>query len=121
MPGDGIPYWDMKLDEISDCTSEKVNPEVPRDASAAAIIASALYELCTYVSSEKGEQYRKVADKMVNSLHHHYQAPAGTHYGFLLLHCTGHFPAQSEVDVPLNYADYYYLEALARKENLDLR
>ena len=121
MPGDGIPYWDMKLDEISDCTSEKVNPEVPRDASAAAIIASALYELCTYVSSEKGEQYRKVADKMVNNMHHHYQAPAGTHYGFLLLHCTGHFPAQSEVDVPLIYGDYYYLEALARKECLDMQ
>lgn len=121
MPGDGIPYWDMKLDEIKDCTADQVNADVPRDASAASLIASALYELCTYVSPEKGAKYRAFADKIIHSLNHHYQAPVGTHYGFLLLHSTGHFPARSEVDVPLNYADYYYLEALLRKERLDLR
>ena len=121
MPGDGIPYWDMKMDVINDCTPDNVNPDIPRDASAAAIIASGLYELCTYVSPEKGAYYRAVADKMVGSLHQHYQAPAGTHYGFLLLHSTGHHPGGSEIDVPLNYADYYYLEALSRKEALDNR
>ena len=121
MPGDGIPYWDMKMDNINACTAENVNPDVPRDASAAAIIASGLYELCTYVSPEKGAHYRAVADKMLHSLNTSYQAPAGTHYGFLLLHSTGHHPGGSEIDVPLNYADYYYLEALARKEALDLK
>ena len=97
------------------------NPDVPRDASAAALIASGLYELCTYVAPEKGKQYRAVADKIVDSLNKHYRAEPGTHYGFLLLHSTGHHPGGSEIAVPLNYADYFYLEALARKEALDMK
>lgn len=121
MPADGVPYWDMKLDVISKCTPENINPDVPRDASAAALIASGLYELCTYVAPEKGKRYRAFADKIVDSLNKHYQAEPGTHYGFLLLHSTGHHPAGSEIDVPLNYADYYYLEALARKDALDMK
>ena len=110
----------MKMDVIKDCTPEQVNPDVPRDASAAALIASGLYELSTYVSPEKGKQYRAFADKVVSSLHQYYQAEPGTHYGFLLLHSTGHHPGGSEIDVPLNYADYYYLEALSRKAALDM-
>ena len=121
MPADGVPYWDMKMDVIKDCTPEKINPDVPRDASAAALIASGLYELCTYVSPEKGKKYRAVADKIVSNLHKHYQAAPDTHYGFLLLHSTGHHPGGSEIDVPLNYADYFYLEALARKEALNMK
>ena len=121
MPADGVPYWDMKMDVIKDCTPDNINPDVPRDASAAALIASGLYELCTYVAPEKGKQYRAVADKIVDSLNKHYRAEPGTHYGFLLLHSTGHHPGGSEIDVPLNYADYFYLEALARKEALDMK
>ena len=34
--------------------------------------------------------------------------------GFLLKHCVGNLPGNSEVDVPLTYADYYFLEALSR-------
>lgn len=119
MPADGVPYWDMKMDNINNLTPDNVNPDVPRDASAAALIASGLYELCTYVTPEKGRRYRATADKIVASLNSHYQAQPGTHYGFLLLHSTGHHPGGSEIDVPLNYADYYYLEALARKRALD--
>ena len=93
-------------------------PDIPRDASAAAIMASALYELRTYVSAEYGNRYQSIADKIVDSLNRHYQAEPGTTYGFLLLHSTGHHPGGDEIDVPINYADYYYLEALARKEAL---
>lgn len=110
LPEDGVPYWDFNAPDI---------PNAPRDASAAAIMASALYELSTYATPEKGKQYRATADKIVNSLSKHYQAEPGTAYGFLLLHSTGHLPGNSEIDVPLNYADYYYLEALVRKEALD--
>lgn len=120
MPADGVPYWDMKMKEVNQCTPEQVNPRVPRDASAAALIASGLYELSTYVAPEKGRFYRTVADKIVHSLYRHYQAELGTHYGFLLLHSTGHHPGGSEIDVPLNYADYFYLEALARKRMLEV-
>ena len=93
-------------------------PNVPRDASAAAIIASALYELCTYVPSEQGTRYKAIADKITHSLRVHYQAELGTNYGFLLLHSTGNLPSGNEIDVPLNYADYYYLEAMSRRAAL---
>lgn len=110
MPKDGIFYWDMKDPAI---------PNAPRDASAAALVASALYELQAYVDVELGKQYIAYADKIVNSLIDHYQAPVGSNQGFLLLHSTGHKPANSEVDVPINYADYFYLEALRRKSLLE--
>ena len=119
MPEDLVPYWDMKAPEVDGLKTHVAVQGVPRDASAAAIIASGLYELCNYVSADKGKQYRTIADKIVTSLNEYYQAAPGTAYGFLLLHSTGHFPGNSEIDVPLNYADYYYLEALARKAALD--
>lgn len=109
MPEDGIFFWDMKDPSI---------PDVPRDASAAALVASAFYELQAYVGAELGKQYIEYADKIVNSLIDHYQAPVGSNQGFLLLHSTGNKPANSEIDVPINYADYFYMEALRRKSML---
>lgn len=110
MPDDGIFYWDMKDPSI---------PNVPRDASAAALVASALYELQGYVDMSLSKAYIAFADKILISLIDHYQAPVGTNQGFLLLHSTGHKPGNSEIDVPLNYADYFYLEALRRKSLLE--
>ncbi len=121
MPEDFVPYWDMKAPEVDGLKTHVAVQGVPRDASAAAIFASGLYELCNYVSAEKSKQYRAIADKIVTSLNDHYQAAPGTACGFLLLHSTGHLPGNSEIDVPLNYADYYYLEALARKAASDNR
>ena len=109
MPEDGIFFWDMKDPSI---------PDVPRDASAAALVASAFYELQAYVGAELGKQYIAYADKIVNSLIDHYQAPVGSNQGFLLLHSTGNKPANSEIDEPINYADYFYMEALRRKSML---
>lgn len=119
IPEDFVPYWDMKAPEVDGLKTSTPVTGVPRDASAAALIASGLYELSTYVTPEKGKHYRATADKIVDSLNRYYQAEPGKAYGFLLLHSTGHLPAGSEIDVPLSYADYYYLEALMRKEALD--
>lgn len=110
MPEDGIFYWDMKDPAI---------PDAPRDASSAALVASAFYELQGYVDAGLGKQYKAYADKIVNSLIDHYQAPVGSNQGFLLLHSTGHKPGNSEIDVPINYADYFYMEALQRKALID--
>ena len=107
LPKDKVPYWDF---------SDAAIPNVPRDASAAALMASALYELSTY--SANGKQYRKTADQIVKSLTKSYQAKPGESKGFILLHSTGHKPAKSEIDVPISYADYYYLEALLRQQRL---
>lgn len=105
MPADGIPYWDFDAPNI---------PDEPRDASASAVIASALYELSTLVA--EGEPLREDADRIIRHLATSYTAAAGTHHGFILLHSTGSKPADSEVDVPLIYADYYFMEALRRKQ-----
>ena len=106
LPLDLIPYWDFNAPEI---------PNEPRDVSAAAIIASALYELSTF-GGEKATQYKEQADTIVNNLTLQYRATLNEDGGFLLLHSTGSKPSKSEVDVPLVYADYYFLEALLRKK-----
>ena len=108
LPKDMVPYWDFNAPGI---------PNEPRDASAASIMASAFYELSIY--SSQGKYFRTVADKIMASLTTGYRSPIGENKGFLLLHSTGSKPMNSEVDVPLNYADYYYLEALLRSKKLD--
>ena len=108
LPEDGVPYWDFDAPGI---------PDALRDASAAAIIASALYELSTYSTKT---DYRTWADKIITSLGSPaYRALPGENGNFLLKHSVGSIPHNSEVDVPLNYADYYFLEALKRKKDLD--
>ena len=110
LPADMIPYWDMRDPSIN------TGKTVARDASAAAIFASGLYELAQYVSKEDASRYLAIADKILDSLVVDYQADTQTHQGFLLLHSTGNHPANDEIDVPINYADYYYLEALTRQK-----
>lgn len=114
MPEDLVPYWDMKAPGVAGSGSDPMQG-VPRDASAAAITASGLYELSTFVAADKAATY-KAADRMTDSLGESYQAPPGTALGFLLLHSTGYLPAGSEIDVPICYADYYYLEAVMRRD-----
>lgn len=106
MPKDLVPFYDFDAPGI---------PEEPRDASAAAVIASGLIELGSYSKNKK--LYRASAKKMLISLTRYYRSPIGENKGFILLHSTGSKPANSEVDVPLNYADYYYLEALLRNRD----
>jgi alpha-L-fucosidase len=108
LPKDLVPYWDFNAPHI---------PNEPRDASAAAVIASGLYELSTY--SKNKNEYRKAANKILESLTNYYRSPIGENKGFILLHSTGSKPANSEVDAPLIYADYYYLEALLRMKKLN--
>lgn len=110
MPADLIAYWDFDAPNI---------PNEPRDASAAAVMASALYELSQYVPADKAKKYKKEADTIIENLTKNYRATVGKDNGFLLLHSTGTKPTDLEVDVPLVYADYYFLEALLRKEALE--
>ncbi len=105
LPKDGIPYWDFNAPDI---------PKAPRDASAGAIIASALIELSQYLP-EKSAEYLLVAERQLRTLaSKKYLAPAGTNGNFILRHSVGHLPGNSEVDVALTYADYYFIEALVR-------
>lgn len=110
MPKDLIPYWDMDAPQI---------PHEPRDASSASIMASALYEISTYDVPE-ARTYKAYADSMMQSLASPaYTARPGENGRFILMHSVGSIPHGSEIDAPLNYADYYYLEALKRKQNIE--
>ena len=105
---DCIPYWDYDA---------PVTDETPRDASAAAVTASAFLELCSYAPD--GKKYSDYAEKILHSLSSEsYLAKPGENMGFVLMHSTGSLPNDSEIDTPLNYADYYYLEALVRYKEL---
>jgi hypothetical protein len=123
LPEDMIPYWDFNVGEPGYTPLWNYDPskygETPRDASAGAITASALIELSGYVGSGKAVKYMKASEKMLKSLSSpEYRAKAGSNGGFLLMHASGGVPGNAEVDVPLSYADYYYVEALMRLKNL---
>lgn len=106
MPKDLVPYWDFNAPNI---------PNEPRDVSAAAVIASGLYELSDY--SDQQKLYRTKAKQILESIAAKYTVPPGKDYGFILASSTGSKPSDTEVDAPLSYADYYYLEALLRSES----
>ena len=106
MPADLVPYWDFDAPGI---------PNALRDVSAAAVTASALLELSRYTKRAEGKRYWNAAEKMLNSLcSPAYLAKEGENNDFILMHSVGSLPHKSEVDVPLTYADYYFVEALLR-------
>ena len=103
MPSDGVPCWDFGA------------PGEERDSSAAAVMASGLIELGGFAGGEKGAKYRAFAVKQLTTLSSpEYFSKGGENGHFILKHGVGHKPANSEIDTPLDYGDYYYLEALLR-------
>ncbi|MGY3791666.1 glycoside hydrolase family 88 protein [Aquimarina sp. 433] len=107
LPEDGIPYWDFDAPKI---------PKEPRDASAAAIIASAMIELYEYTTDKK---YLEFSDKIMSSLSsENYVIQDKTEVPFILNHSTGNWPKNDEINGPISYADYYFLEAILRRKAL---
>ncbi|MFO7933442.1 MAG: PKD domain-containing protein [Bacteroidales bacterium] len=105
LPDDLVPYWDFDAPGI---------PNEPRDVAAATIMCAALFELSRY-SEEYGDTFLNVAMDQISSFaSENYTAAPDSNNHFILMHGTGNYPANKEVDKPLNYADYYYLEALTR-------
>ena len=105
---DKVCYWDFDA---------PIKRETPCDASAAAVIASAFLELSTF--AENGDRYFDYAEEILKSLSSKkYLSEKGQNKGFVLMHSVGSLPHGSEIDTPINYADYYYLEALKRYNDL---
>ncbi|AUS06335.1 glucuronyl hydrolase [Tamlana carrageenivorans] len=108
LPKDGVPYWDFNDPKI---------PNAPRDASAAAVVTSALFELFTF-TNDTG--YLEFANKVLSHLNSKDYILDSTVKGpFILDHSTGNWPKNDEINEPIVYADYYFLEALLRKQELD--
>ncbi len=109
LPEDGIPYWDFNDPDI---------PQAPRDVSAATVVASGLLELYTYTQEEPFLAY---AEKVLHTLNSkEYLLKTENEIPFIFKHSTGNYPKNDEIDVPIVYADYYYLEALLRKKKFNL-
>jgi unsaturated glucuronylhydrolase len=107
---DWVPRWDF----------DDPNPDAPKDASAACVVASALLELCTYIEEpEEARRYEDAARSMLRSLGEHYRS--GEESVAFLKHSTGHHPNGSEINASIIYADYYYIEALHRLRNLPVK
>jgi unsaturated chondroitin disaccharide hydrolase len=126
LPSDKIPYWDYDAPGIprtGQTVSSPGQAPVPlRDASAAAIMASALIELSHYAKHEDARTYLDAAEQIIVSLSSNaYKATVGSNGGFLLRHSVGNLPGHTEIDVPLTYADYYFVEAMLRYRELGTR
>ena len=109
LPEDYVPYWDFNAPDI---------PNAPRDASAACVVASALLEMSGFYGNGQGEKYKEAAEKMLCSLSSDKYQSRDTNVAFLL-HSTVHWPAKSEIDASIIYADYYYIEALLRLKRIN--
>ena len=105
LPVDKVPYWDFDA-ESSEST--------PRDVSAAVITASALLELQTYSQRQQSDHYKSVAHEILTNVSNRYRYNHKNPGCFFLDHSTGHLPGDSEVDMPIIYAEYYFVEALIR-------
>lgn len=119
MPEDLVPYWDFDAPDLPADSPYAAQYQATRDASSASVLASALIELSTYGRAEEQADYLNKAGKILQSLSSTpYKAEIGTNGGFILKHSVGSIPHGSEIDVPLTYADYYYIEALMRYRRL---
>ena len=119
LPADKVPFWDFNAYQPGFVPGRHSHARDVvtnyRDASAAACTASALLELSTYVQGERAGRYFETAHTILHTLASPaYRAAEGKNGGFILRHSVGSIPHGSEIDVPLNYADYYFVEALCR-------
>jgi len=111
-PEDGIPYWDYLSPDI---------PNTIRDATAAAILASALIDLSSYSEIKQPEQYITIAEKIIHTMvTNGYIANRNENENFVLNQGVGSVPGNTEVGIPLIYGDYYLLEALIKYKNLKI-
>lgn len=122
LPSDMVPFWDYNVKNPELKPDWNYNPakfiEIPRDASAAAVTTSALFELANY--SKNKVALRKAANKILTSLTSPaYMVENSKNKYFILDHSVGSIPHNTEIDAPLVYADYYLLEALYRKNKTD--
>jgi unsaturated chondroitin disaccharide hydrolase len=119
LPSDKVAWWDFNAFQPGFTPGKRSNASNVvtnyRDASAAALVASGLLELSTYTKGIKGQKYFETAKQILHSLASPaYRAKEGTNGNFILMHSVGAIPHNSEIDLPLVYADYYFVEALAR-------
>lgn len=114
LPADLVPYWDFDQNQLTPDSKYYAQKDL-RDVSTASVVASALLELSLYTKRKERENYIAKAEQMLASISREpYKAAYQDNGGYILKHSVGSIPHTTEVDVPLTYADYYYVEALVR-------
>ena len=127
LPEDGVPYWDFNAPGTphampADAPGHpavynwREGEKIARDASAAAIMASAFVTLSSLTKDKAlAFECKKMAERIIRVLASPmYLAEVDEIGGYLIKHCVGNMQGLSEIDVPLTYADYYFLEAVVK-------
>lgn len=131
IPEDGVPYWDFNAPGTPNAMPADADghpatynwregESIARDASAAAIMASGFVTLAASTRDKAlAAECKKMAEKMIRALASPmYFAEVGEIGGYMIKHCVGNMQGLSEIDVPLTYADYYFLEAIVKYNRL---
>ncbi|WP_416148794.1 glycosyl hydrolase [Salipaludibacillus sp. HK11] len=105
LPEDYVPHWDFRIPE--DVTSY-------RDSSAGAIAAPGLLLLAEKVPQKEAHIYKNAGEKILQSLYENYGAWDNPNEDGVILHGTGHYPEQKNLNNPLIYGDYFFVEGIAR-------
>lgn len=109
LPDDGIAYWDFNDPKI---------PHTSRDVSASVIVASALVELYGYTNNLEYINYSKKVVNSIKNISNTYILPDNENVPFILDHNFGDWSKRAEMDEPIVYGDYYFLQTLLRLKNL---
>jgi unsaturated chondroitin disaccharide hydrolase len=105
LPEDAVPHWDFRL---------PAGVERYRDTSAGACAACGLLEIAKAVPEEESALYKDAGEKILQSMFENYGAWDDQAEEGLILHGTSHYPEGRNIDVPLIYGDYFFVEGLAR-------
>ncbi|MGJ8691363.1 MAG: hypothetical protein ACSHW0_02660 [Thalassotalea sp.] len=109
----------IQNDKISACGHEKYDlteRKIPKDTSAAAILAAGMYRYASFVNNPaKTQKMVALADKIMAKLTNEYRTDkaGGKSFdlGFVLTQATGNLPSGSEINTPIVYGDFYFVEA----------
>lgn len=103
-----IPMWDYELPK--DTETQKYSY---LDSSAGAITACGLIRLSSLMEDEnKRSYYRSKAFELIDALAENCLSIDNEKEQGILLNGMGHFPERNNIDVPLIYGDYFFVEAV---------
>ncbi|MGL4654799.1 MAG: glycoside hydrolase family 88 protein [Sarcina sp.] len=112
LPEDFIPYWDLIFTE---------KDGEPRDSSSAPIVACGIMEMEKYFEGENKEIYSKAMHKMMRSLIKSYTSKDVKDSNGVLIEGVYAYHNNKGINECNLWGDYFYLEALMRLKNKDLK
>jgi hypothetical protein len=127
---DGKKNWHgetiIQDDKLLPCGTQPYpdsHSKIPKDTSAAAIFAAGLYRYATFTNdANEKAKFSELADIIMAELSNRYRTdkpdtgrPSSHDLGFVLSEATGDMGNGREIDTPIIYGDFYFVEANKRK------